>query len=110
MREAEGVDLLFGYPGGAHMPFYDALTGSKLRHILVRHEQGAALAANGYARASGRPVPYEVQPRRPGDVAACYADPALARQLLGWTARLDLDRMCADSWRWQSQNPEGFQA
>jgi acetolactate synthase-1/2/3 large subunit len=52
--EAEGVDLLFGYPGGAIMPFYDALTGSSLKHILVRHEQGAALAANGYARASGR--------------------------------------------------------
>jgi acetolactate synthase-1/2/3 large subunit len=52
--EAEGTDRLFGYPGGAIMPFYDALTGSKLRHILVRHEQGAALAANGYARASGR--------------------------------------------------------
>jgi len=52
--EAEGVDLLFGYPGGAIMPFYDALPGSKLKHILVRHEQGAALAANGYARASGR--------------------------------------------------------
>src|SRR5690606_36245568 len=52
--EAEGVDRLFGYPGGAIMPFYDALPGSKLRHILVRHEQGAALAANGYARASGR--------------------------------------------------------
>ena len=44
--EAEGVDLLFGYPGGAIMPFYDALPGSKLKHILVRHEQGAALAAN----------------------------------------------------------------
>ena len=63
-----------------------------------------------YVRASGRPVPYEIRPRRPGDVASCYADPALAQRLLGWTARLDLDRMCADSWRWQSQNPEGFQA
>ncbi len=51
---AEGVDTLFGYPGGAIMPFYDALYGSDLRHILVRHEQGAAFAANGYARASGR--------------------------------------------------------
>ena len=63
-----------------------------------------------YARASGRPLPYEIRSRRAGDVAACYADPTLAQQLLGWTARLDLDRMCADSWRWQSQNPEGFQA
>src|SRR5690606_6429942 len=51
--EAEGVDTIFGYPGGAIMPFYDALVDSGLRHILVRHEQGAALAANGYARASG---------------------------------------------------------
>ena len=52
--EAEGVDTLFGYPGGTIMPFYDALVDSGLKHILVRHEQGAALAANGYARASGR--------------------------------------------------------
>ena len=52
--EAEGVDTLFGYPGGTIMPFYDALVDSNLKHILVRHEQGAALAANGYARASGK--------------------------------------------------------
>lgn len=52
--EAEGVDTLFGYPGGTIMPFYDALVDSSLKHILVRHEQGAALAANGYARASGK--------------------------------------------------------
>lgn len=51
---AEGVDTLFGYPGGAIMPFYDALYGTDLRHVLVRHEQGAAFAANGYARASGK--------------------------------------------------------
>lgn len=52
--EREGVDCVFGYPGGAIMPVYDALVGSKVRHILVRHEQAAALAANGYARATGR--------------------------------------------------------
>ena len=52
--EAEGVDTIFGYPGGTIMPFYDALVDSTLKHILVRHEQGAALAANGYARASGK--------------------------------------------------------
>ena len=52
--EAEGVDYIFGYPGGAIMPFYDAIVGAKFKHILVRHEQGAAFAANGYARASGR--------------------------------------------------------
>jgi UDP-glucose 4-epimerase len=63
-----------------------------------------------YARASGREIPYDVVPRRPGDVAACYADPSRARELLGWTARHGLDRMCADSWRWQSMNPTGYEA
>ena len=62
-----------------------------------------------YATASGREVPYQVVPRRPGDVAACYADPGLAASLLGWRALHDLDRMCADSWRWQSTNPDGFE-
>jgi UDP-glucose 4-epimerase len=61
-----------------------------------------------YEAASGRSVPYEVVARRPGDVAACYADPALARELLGWQAKLDLTRMCEDSWRWQHLNPHGF--
>ncbi len=62
-----------------------------------------------YAAASGRAVPYEVKPRRAGDVAACYADPAMAQAMLGWRAELDLARMCADSWRWQSLNPKGFE-
>ena len=61
-----------------------------------------------YERASGKPVPYDIVARRPGDIAACYADPALAQSLLGWTAARDLDAMCADSWRWQSKNPNGF--
>lgn len=52
--EKQGVDTVFGYPGGAIMPVYDALIGSKLKHVLVRHEQAAALAADGYARASGK--------------------------------------------------------
>ena len=63
-----------------------------------------------YAQASGRPVPYKLVPRRPGDVAACYADPSAAQRLLGWQARHDLNRMCADSWRWQTLNPQGFAA
>lgn len=61
-----------------------------------------------YERASGRPVPYQIVARRPGDIASCYADPTLARELLGWRARRDIDCMCADSWRWQSMNPMGF--
>ena len=61
-----------------------------------------------FEQASGRAVPYDVVARRPGDVAACYADPTLAQQLLGWKAERSLADMCADSWRWQSQNPNGM--
>jgi UDP-glucose 4-epimerase len=61
-----------------------------------------------YAQASGRDIPYQIVPRRPGDVAACYADPTMAATLLGWRAQHGLDRMCSDSWRWQSLNPQGF--
>lgn len=61
-----------------------------------------------YERASGKPVPYQIVDRRPGDIASCYADPALAQRLIGWRAQHDIDRMCEDSWRWQSMNPLGF--
>ena len=63
---------------------------------------------SAFERASGRPVPYELAPRRPGDVAACYADAQRAGILLGWHAQRNLDAMCADSWRWQRLNPDGF--
>jgi UDP-glucose 4-epimerase len=63
-----------------------------------------------FAAASGRAIPYEIRPRRPGDVAACWADPSRAQQLLGWRATRDLATMCSDAWRWQSNNPNGFDA
>ncbi len=58
--------------------------------------------------ASGRPIPHVFAPRRAGDVAQCYADPSLAKRLLGWEAKRSLDEMCADAWRWQSSNPNGY--
>lgn len=61
-----------------------------------------------FEKASGRSVPYRIAPRRPGDVAACYADPAFARQTLGWSAEYGIDAMCRDAWRWQSGNPVGY--
>jgi UDP-glucose 4-epimerase len=61
-----------------------------------------------FEAASGRPVPYRLVERRPGDVAQCYADPALAQRILGWRATRSLDEMCADTWRWQSANPNGY--
>lgn len=61
-----------------------------------------------FARASGRSIPYRIAPRRPGDIAQCYADPDLARQALGWQARFGIEAMCADAWRWQAANPNGY--
>jgi UDP-glucose 4-epimerase len=61
-----------------------------------------------FEAASGRPVPYRFSPRRAGDVPQLYADPSRAQQLLGWQASRSLEEMCADAWRWQSQNPTGF--
>jgi UDP-glucose 4-epimerase len=65
--------------------------------------------AKAFEQASGRPVPYRFAPRRAGDVAQCYADPAKAERELGWKARFGLEDMCADTWRWQSANPNGFE-
>ena len=61
-----------------------------------------------FAAASGREVRYPIVERRPGDVASCYADPAHAKQVLGWEAKRGIDTMCADHWRWQSENPNGY--
>ncbi|MEX3591831.1 MAG: UDP-glucose 4-epimerase GalE [Burkholderia sp.] len=61
-----------------------------------------------FETASGRPVPYELVARRPGDVAECYANPARAAELIGWQAEYDIERMCTDHWRWQERNPHGF--
>jgi len=61
-----------------------------------------------FEQASSKPVPYQIAPRRSGDIAACYADPAQAWALLGWKAERDLKAMCTDAWRWQSGNPNGY--
>ena len=63
---------------------------------------------HAYERACGKALPYVIDPRRPGDVAECYADPKRAREELGWEARYGIDEMCASSWRWQSMNPNGY--
>lgn len=89
---------------------------------LAAVEKGGATAINlgtglGYSvldmiqafeKASGRKIAYEIVARRPGDAASCYADPAFAASLLGWKAERDVEAMCRDSWRWQSQNPNGY--
>ena len=84
---------------GAHAWNLGTGTGSSVRQVVAAFE-----------RASGREVPVRVAPRRAGDVATSYADPARARDELGWVARRSLDEMCEDTWRWQSGNPQGYAA
>ena len=61
-----------------------------------------------FEKASGKEVPYQIVDRRPGDIATCYADPAYAEERLDWKAECELDEMCEDTWRWHSQNPDGY--
>ncbi len=61
-----------------------------------------------FSKACGKTIPYSIKPRRPGDIAECYADAALAKKELGWEAERGIDEMCEDSWRWQSGNPNGY--
>ena len=73
--------------------------------------QGASVldVVKAFEAASGRSIAYEIGPRRPGDVPAYWADPALAGRVLGWQARRGLEQMCADAWRWQQGNPRGYE-
>lgn len=63
-----------------------------------------------FEKACGKPIPYEIKERRPGDIPTCYADPSLAKKELSWEAKRGLDEMCEDSWRWQKNNPNGYEA
>ena len=62
-----------------------------------------------FKKASGADVPYKIVDRRPGDIAECFADPAKAKAELGWEAQYGIERMCTDSWRWQKNNPNGYE-
>ena len=61
-----------------------------------------------FGKACGKKIPYEIKPRRAGDIATCYCDPSKAKRELGWKAEYGIDEMCADSWKWQTQNPNGY--
>ena len=61
-----------------------------------------------FEKASGKQIPYTIVPRRAGDIAKCFADPSYAKEILGWKATRSIDEMCEDSWRWQSNNPNGY--
>ena len=100
------VDLAEGHL--AALEFLAAKGGCSAWNLGTGRGSSVLEVVAAFARASGREIPYEIQPRRPGDVAASYADPSLARADLGWTAARTIDDMCVDTWRWQSANPDGY--
>lgn len=103
------VDLAIG-----HVAAIERLAGHPGEMVTVNLGTGNGYSVlemvKAFEEASGRPVPYEIVERRPGDVAACYADPSHAFEILGWKAERGLRQMCEDAWRWQSQNPNGYDA
>ena len=80
----------------------------KVYNIGTGHGTSVLELVKAFEKASGRDVPYQITPRRPGDIAACYADPSLAEKDLGWRAELTIEDACRDAWNWQSNNPNGF--
>lgn len=83
-------------------------TGAHVWNLGTGQGYSVLEMVRAFEAASGKPVPYRVAPRRPGDIATCYADPAKAERELGWKARRGLDEMMRDAWRWQSMNPDGY--
>jgi len=109
------VDLAHG-----HLKALEALKSSQSaqvnkseRCLIVNLGTGLGYSVldvvQAFEKASGRSIPYRIAPRRPGDIASCYADPKRAFELLGWQAKLGLEEMCASSWHWQCTNPRGYQ-
>jgi UDP-glucose 4-epimerase len=100
------VDLAEG-----HLRALEALqtrTGVHLWNLGTGQGYSVLEMVRAFEAASGKPVPYRVAPRRQGDIATCFADPAKAERELGWKARRGLDEMMRDAWRWQSMNPDGY--
>ena len=102
----------------AHVKAIDFLNNSKLNMqnspLITNLGTGVGYSVldviKAFEKASGKSVPYQLVERRAGDIAKCYANPSYAKEVLGWEAKRDLEEMCEDSWRWQSQNPDGYSA
>jgi UDP-glucose 4-epimerase len=78
-------------------------------NVGTGHGYSVLEVVRAFEQVSGKSVPYQITSRRAGDVAQCYADSSLARDILGWSAKHTLSEMCADAWRWQSNNPDGYE-
>ncbi len=95
----------------AHLKaLYRARTVQSVEHYNIGTGHGYSVldVVRSFEAASGRKVPYQIDPRRPGDIAVCYADPTRAKELLGWEAEYSMADMCKDAARWQEMNPDGY--
>lgn len=106
------VDLAKGHVAALQKLYATGDTSPSCKAINLGTGTGISVLdiVDGMSKATGKPVPYVIAPRRPGDVASVYADPKLAADELGWKASLDLTDMCEDTWRWQSLNPYGYES
>lgn len=100
------VDLAKGHV--AALEYAEKHTGTEVFNLGTGAGYSVFEMLHAFERACGRELPYKVAPRRPGDIAECYADAEKARRVLGWSAKLGIDDMCQSSWNWQSKNPDGY--
>lgn len=102
------VDLARGHVAALDTLYKDDKVGCRAVNLGTGQGVSVLELVKGMGDATGTPVPYEVAPRRPGDVATVYADASLAQKLLGWKATLGVKEMCEDTWNWQKNNPYGY--
>ena len=100
------VDLARGHVKALAM--FSRESAVRVYNLGTGHGYSVLEVLHAYERACGHTIPYAIKPRRPGDIATCFCDPGKAKAELGWEAEYGIDEMCADSWRWQSMNPDGY--
>ena len=102
------VDLAKGHVAAA--AYAAEHTGVEVINLGTGHGYSVLDIVKAFEKVNGVKVPYKIVERRPGDIAECWADPKKAKELLGWTAEKTLEDMCRDTWRWQTMNPNGYEA
>ena len=102
------VDLALGHI--AALDKLDSFKGAQAVNLGAGRGYSVLEVIAAAAKAAGKAIPHKIMPRRPGDAAAIWADASLAKKKLGWEPARDLDAMCADSWNWQKNNPQGYEA
>ena len=86
----------------------DSIRGAEAYNLGTGKGYSVLDVIHAFSKACGKEIPYVIDPRRPGDIAECYADPTKAKNELGWVAEYGIEEMCADSWNWQKNNPDGY--